>query len=140
MKELWVRVNGTPVPQGSKSARVLNGRAIMYEANPALKAWRREVTNAGLRATAHADTMFPGAVSVTVWAYFTKPRTSKRLQPVGKPDIDKVARAILDGLTDAALWIDDSYVVELSIRKDWVDGISEVPHVKIHITEAYNVE
>jgi Holliday junction resolvase RusA-like endonuclease len=34
-----------------------------------------------------------------------------------KPDIDKLTRAILDGLTDGGLLADDARVVELHITK-----------------------
>ena len=37
-------------------------------------------------------------------------------------DVDKLARAVLDALTDAALWKDDSQVAQLVAEKRWYDG------------------
>ena len=130
MIDLWVRVNGEPIPQGSKTARVVNGRAVMWDANPKLKEWRSTITNACLKA---APAMWePGPVAVTIWAIVARPKTAKRTYPTVKPDVDKLARAILDGITDAAIWADDAQVVELSIRKTYAaDG--DVPGVIIHI-------
>ena len=131
MIDLWVRVNGEPIPQGSKTARVVNGRAVMWDANPKLKEWRSTVTNACLKA-ARDTNVEDGAVAVTIWAIVARPKTAKRAYPTVKPDIDKMARAILDGITDAAIWGDDAQVVELSIRKTYAAEGDE-PGVIIHI-------
>jgi Holliday junction resolvase RusA-like endonuclease len=50
--------------------------------------------------------------------------------PLRKPDLDNVAKAILDGLTDTqACWVDDAQVVELSISKVY----DEVERVEVEI-------
>lgn len=134
MTEVWIRANGTPIPQGSKSAKVVNGRALMWDANPALKAWRENVAQAAWRAVDQRQSSANGneALAVTVWLYLPKPKTVKRDRPSVKPDIDKLCRAILDGLTDGGAWSDDAQVVELSAAKLYADEHTK-PGAMIHI-------
>ena len=47
----------------------------------------------------------------------------KELYPLsyrrGSGDIDKLARAVLDGVSDARVWLDDAQVVSLSAAKSY---------------------
>jgi hypothetical protein len=36
-------IKGEPAPQGSKTAKCINGRAIMWESSPKVKVWRQAV-------------------------------------------------------------------------------------------------
>ena len=129
--DLWIRVNGEPIPQGSKTARVVNGRAVMWDANPQLKNWRIAVASAAIKACQQIS-KHEGPVTVTIWAILPRPKTVKREWPSVKPDVDKLARAILDGITDAAIWADDAQVIELSIRKVYASP-DDQPGAIIHI-------
>lgn len=125
--ELWIRAYGRPVPQGSKVAKVVGNRAVMWEANPALRDWRETVRLAAWRA---ADGMnFDQPVSVTCWFYIPRPKSVKRRRPSVKPDIDKLCRSVLDACSD--IWSDDALVVELSAAKHYADDVKE--GVQIHI-------
>lgn len=128
VNEYWIRAMGEPVPQGSKSAGIRGGKAVMWDVNKALKPWRETVAQAAWAATngEQIDT----ACIVTIWFYFTRPKTVTRTHMQVKPDIDKLCRAILDGLGDSILF-DDSRVVELSARKQYADDTP--PGAMIHI-------
>ena len=133
MTEIWVRANGDPIPQGSKTARVINGRAIMYDSHPNLKAWRENVGQAIWRAM-HGQfeiDELAGPLAVTIWFYIERPKTVTRTHPSVKPDIDKLVRAILDAATSASAWDDDSQVVYISARKQYADDGK--PGCMIHI-------
>ncbi|NBW23159.1 MAG: RusA family crossover junction endodeoxyribonuclease, partial [Caulobacteraceae bacterium] len=39
---------------------------------------------------------------------------------IQKPDVDNLAKAVLDVLTDLRVWQDDAQVNGLSIRREWV--------------------
>lgn len=111
-------VPGVPAPQGSKS---LSRSGHMYEANKRLKPWRDQVVFHARRAHGRQEPI-DAAVKVTAVFLFPKPKTTKcKDHPAGKPDVDKLCRAVLDSLTIARVIRDDARVVELSARKEWAD-------------------
>ena len=110
-------VAGVPVPQGSKTAFVVGKRAVLTDANKdKLRPWRAEVTRVAAEAWAGRESL-AGAVSVEVRFVFERPKTVKRDTPHVKPDIDKLLRALFDGVTDAKVWLDDAQVVRVIATK-----------------------
>lgn len=109
-------VEGTPIPQGSKR-HVGNGR--MIEANPNLRAWRVVVTAAARQASKGFQFDKSAGIEVNLSFFMPKPKTVKRSMPTVKPDLDKLVRAILDGVTDAGLWFDDGQVIKITARKNY---------------------
>ena len=59
---------------------------------------------------------------------FNKPKTVKRNEPYVRPDLDKLIRAVLDGLTGVA-YEDDQQVVRLTAQKAY--GETEGVHIRI---------
>ena len=123
-----IRIHGTPVPQGSKTANSF-GRGVRDANATKLKPWREHVTAIAADATRFHDTI-TGPVRVWVRFTFERPkshyrsgRNSHRLkdnapaQPTSKNDVDKLQRAVFDALTDAAVWADDGQVVDVRARK-----------------------
>lgn len=109
-------VPGRPVPQGSKKGFVVKGRAVLVDVNKTeLRAWRASVVD--IVHAVHADTRFEEAVEVRIEFAFERPASVTRRYPSVAPDIDKLARALLDGLTDSGLLKDDSLVVHLDLHK-----------------------
>lgn len=122
---------GVPVPQGSTRAFVAKGRAIVTHAKgPALKEWRDII---GAAARDHCAEIVQGPVFVM--AVFAMPRPKSRPKkdtfPDRKPDIDKLTRSLLDGLT-GVVFRDDSQVVELHTRKRYVSP-DEQPGVTVTV-------
>jgi Holliday junction resolvase RusA-like endonuclease len=138
-----VIVRGIPAPQGSKR-HVGNGR--MIESSKAVGPWR-EAVRATTQTRMYARPPLSGPVAVRAWFWLPRPnghyrtgrnahllRDAAPLRPFGKPDLDKLVRAVLDGLTDGGAWKDDGQVVELTARKLYVlPGLT--PGAKIEITE-----
>ena len=109
-------VEGTPIPQGSKTAMVVNGRAVMFEANKKHKAWRDHV-----KATVGSlETPSTNPVRVELMFTFERPKTVKREHMGVKPDIDKLSRSVLDAITGGIVK-DDSQVIILNARKEYGD-------------------
>lgn len=116
MSRYEFEVYGTPVPQGSKRAFVVNGRAVIADVKgKELKAWRSLIVTAA-RAIA-PETPLDEAVSVWVTFGIEKPASVTREVPSVAPDLDKLLRALLDGLTDSGLIRDDSRVTGISAEK-----------------------
>ena len=113
-------VEGTPVPQGSKTGFVVGKRAIVTDANKTqLKPWR-QVVAAAARA-AYDGPRIEGPVLLVVEFRFLRPKSVKREWPSVKPDLDKLERALLDGLTDSGIWRDDSQVVSMPSKKVYAE-------------------
>jgi Holliday junction resolvase RusA-like endonuclease len=119
---LEIHVSGQPIPQGSKTAAVISGRAVMFDSNKKLKDWRSTVTAA--TRTELIKQRFNGFESdqplvVFVEFYLERPKTVKRLFPAVKPDLDKLVRAVFDGVTDGHAWHDDSQVISVYASKTY---------------------
>lgn len=127
---LRMYIPGKPVPQGSK--RWLPG-GRMIEANQNLRPWRSTVTMYARQAMAAKQEMgFPltGPVTVVMDFTFARPKAhygtgrnegkvkdNAPLYHPSVPDLDKLIRAVHDGMTDAGLWVDDSQVTSLHASK-----------------------
>ncbi len=133
-------VPGKPVPQGSKR---WVGR--MIEANANLLPWRATVTEYARRAmTERSEGAFPitGPIYVTMRFSFQRPKAhygtgknagrlkdnAPHLHP-SVPDLDKLIRAVNDGITDSGMWQDDAQVVTLYATKFY----SEQPGVTVEV-------
>lgn len=138
------RVPGVPVQQGSMNAFVVNGRAVVTHKSPkALKDYRARVAVAAEIAGARCTR---GPVSVRVSFYMQRPKShfgTGRNEGVLKdsapryctttPDVDKLARSILDALTGVC-FNDDSQVVELRAVRLYADDRNQ-PGTSVAVTE-----
>lgn len=116
--QIWVP--GTPVPQGSAKGYVVKGHAVITHDNEQTMPWRSHVA-ALLRAAVGPRIIYPRPVPVRVSLQFVMPRRAaepKRQTPAHtrKPDVDKLARAVLDAAT-GILYEDDSQVVSVDVNK-----------------------
>ena len=125
-----------PAPQGSKkyvgTRTTKSGASIpmIIESSPKLPAWRKAVSEAvveGMKASGDLG-KFEGAVKVEAVFYLTRRPTVKRALPIVPPDVDKLTRSLLDGITakGAGVWRDDSQVVRLEVSKVYATGQSGV--------------
>jgi Holliday junction resolvase RusA-like endonuclease len=140
------RVNGRPAPQGSKR-HVGNGR--MVESSKAVGPWREAVRAETQRQDWQPGRWLPdGAVALRLAFSLPRPkghyrtgrnahllRGSAPARPAGRPDVDKLARAVLDGLTEGGAFADDAQVVDLDVSKHWCEP-GETPGVVIEIDGA----
>jgi Holliday junction resolvase RusA-like endonuclease len=131
---LAIAVHGIPVPQGSLRAFARNGHAWATSDNPATRPWKAAVTAEAAQVVERSGLPCPafGREPVRVTVTFRLPRPkghfgargllpSAPTFPAAKPDLDKLARAVLDALT-GIVWRDDAQVVELDVAKRYADG------------------
>jgi Holliday junction resolvase RusA-like endonuclease len=117
-----------PRPQGSKkyvgTRRTAAGNNIplIIEASPGLPVWRKAVADAVAQAMQDSGDLnkFDGPVKVEAVFYLTRKRTVTRVLPTVPPDVDKLARSLLDSLK--GVWGDDSQVVRLEVSKKYATG------------------
>lgn len=79
------------------------------------------------------------AISVVILAVFPRPKSktrktqpNPRLRKTSKPDVDNIAKAVLDGLNGVA-WPDDAAVSDLVVQKHLASA-DEDPHTTISIS------
>lgn len=125
-------VKGAPVPQGSvvaHAARRKDGShyaTIHYEVGTKLHAWRRAIGVAAREVW--GDELTFGPVALTISFQIARPLSHYRgLEklireshigdvPDGRPDLDKLIRAVLDSLTDI-VYADDAQVTYVVASK-----------------------
>ncbi len=117
-------VAGVPVPQGSTRAFVVKGRAVTTSSNKNLAQWRQRIATEAQRVADEAGWWRDGQWAYSVTADFYFPRTKsmgkrKLLRHRVRPDADKLARAVGDGIT-GILIADDSEICRWSVSKEYL--------------------
>ena len=116
-RPIWVP--GTPIPQGSK--RLARGR-ILDANSRTLRPWRAHVT-ACTRTALEGAPPLAGPTRLDVIFHIPRPashlkacgclRAAAPALPASAPDLDKLVRAICDGLTDADAITDDRIITQI---------------------------
>ena len=145
-----LKVLGTPTPQGSMTC-VGGGPGRPHNVQPSnkaeLNAWRNRISAAAKQAVEKLNAGWVSHDPVRVDLTFTleRPKSVTRDWPSVHPDIDKLARAVLDGLTGGEIWQDDGQCVVLNVAKAYPDAavhapipedVLEVPGVVIRLSDA----
>lgn len=126
--EFHVFVPGVPRGQPRPRAFARGGVARVYDPGTA-EAWKQAVA---IAAAPVARTRYTGAVMLVLSFRFRRPKghytrrgdlrtTAPRLH-VQKPDLDNLAKAVMDALTIIGAWRDDAQILELRVDKAWTDG------------------
>ncbi len=123
-----------------KTGRKISPRAYITNDNPKAKDWQTAVMDAALEARRGgplvAGELMAGPVVADLTFYLERPQKirSSIVSHTTRPDVDKLARCVLDGLT-GVLYVDDGQVVAIRLAKQYapIDGR---PGVTITISEA----
>ena len=141
---MHIRVNGIPAPQGSKTR---NAAGALYESSRAVGPWREAVraeTQAAMdrgweewvrHAFSRDGIGLPVEVHIGFWLPKPKSAPKSRTWPSKRPDLDKLVRAVLDGLVAGGALADDAQVVVLGACKRYADDVRP-PGCDIDIKEA----
>lgn len=117
-------VHGTPAPQGSKRGgySAKSGKTFVYEQNSKTQAsWRQDVIAAAvqMREAQSLETL-DGPIEMSLEFRLPRPASvniRRRPFPCVKPDMDKLLRNTLDGLTQAGVYRDDAQVIRVCVTK-----------------------
>ncbi len=126
-------VAGAAIPQGSLRAHMAGGRPVLHYTNQQpLSLWRDAVAQAAREAGYTSPSPGPYGVSIDIRVVRPLGHLSSKgtvlprftdAWPDRRPDIDKLARSILDALT-GLVWRDDGQVVILDVAKRYADTAS----------------
>ena len=111
-----------PVPEGSHTAHIFGGRAVVHHNNSdKLMKYREAVADAYRKSG--ANYLHDSPVSIQMCFIFPRPKSvsiKKRKYMTVKPDTDKLIRSTLDALTNVA-YDDDSQVIDITASKIYND-------------------
>lgn len=121
-------VLGDAQPAGSKRGFVVNGRAIVTDANKKSKPWQQEVKSAALEEIGEGFDLLTGPLEVKFTFYRLRPAGHYNTRgdfsaagrrnpyPITRPDALKLSRGAEDALT-GLVWRDDSQIVDEHLFK-----------------------
>jgi crossover junction endodeoxyribonuclease RusA len=139
---LTFTVPGVAAKKGSTKAFIPRGwkRAIITNADPKAKAWQQLVSEHATQALAKSNLQpfADGPVLLDVWFYLPRPQKFmiKKYATVDvphttAPDIDKLARVVIDSLT-RVVYPDDSRVIDAYVHKRYC-AAGELPRAVITV-------
>lgn len=128
-----ISVEGRPAPKGSRIARrTKDGRAYTYPASRFEAPWVATVAEATRLVMRHEETLEP---PYALELHFRlkmpekKNRGKMRAWPASR-DLDKLERAVIDGLVKGKALVDDAHVIEIHSSKRWASD-AETPGVEV---------
>jgi len=117
-------VAGEPAPKGSTRSFYTGGKVITTNANRRTKDWEMRIATeaqacAAGTGRAHTDK----AVRIVARFVLIRPKSlpKKVVHDIKKPDLDKLIRAVLDGIT-GILVRDDSQLVDIRATKQYAQA------------------
>jgi Holliday junction resolvase RusA-like endonuclease len=128
------------VDRFKRTGQRISPRAYITNDNPNAKAWQETVMDAAIEARRGGPLvrgeLMAGAVVVDLVFYLERPKKIRgsAVSHTTRPDVDKLARCVLDGLT-GVVYADDGQVVAIRLAKQYapIDGRAGVT---ISISEA----
>lgn len=129
MNAVSFTVYGVPIPKGSTKAFMRPGmkHPVITHDNARTKPWQEAIVSAAIEARGVGEPI-AGPVEVRIVFYLLRPTSApKRVtRPLKKPDLDKLVRAVKDGMTRAGIYHDDAQVVRIVADKRFAAGEEDV--------------
>lgn len=131
---LRVRAEGRPAPKGSRiQGRTKAGASFTRPASKYEKPWVDAVKAATQLQARHVTVDPPYVVDVQIYVPATKHKPAQWWP--AQSDVDKLARAVIDGLVQGGALTDDRHVAELHATKRFCEP-GEPPGCLVYVTTA----
>lgn len=125
-----VRVYGDPIAKGSMKCIGQRGpvkHQVIDSKQKQLEPWQDKITAAGRALLAKVGAPLSGALTVSVTFTLERPKSvplAQRPYPITRAsgDVDKLLRAVLDGLTASGIYADDARVIHAEPWKCYPDS------------------
>lgn len=117
---IYIKGNPSRVTAQQKGERIVAGSYIQHYEKDKIKAMKHRLAFDVRRFRPSEPYNEPLAVFI-YWAFETKDK--KKIKNIGKPtkpDLDNLAKSVLDVLTQQKFWKDDALIVNLNLMKIWV--------------------
>jgi Holliday junction resolvase RusA-like endonuclease len=132
---IQIEAEGRPAPKGSRiMGHTKAGKSYTRPASKFEKPWVDAVKAAAQIVMRHHSMPEP-PYDVELHFYIERPSNPRYGWPV-KADIDKLARAALDGLVAGGAIRDDKHVTTLTVTTGW--AMARAPGVSAHIRRSEN--
>lgn len=139
-------VEGIPASKGSY--RAVTGRSRktgkpvtrLIPMDKKERPWREKVRQTALAAMTdnHFDGFARGVpVELFVGFVVARPKTVRRYSPTVKPDLDKLLRCLMDGLTDSGIIHDDAQIINIASSKGYARSSDDHPGCVVRLTAIY---
>lgn len=136
---IQIKVLGIPAPQGSKNTfavkkgGVYTGRTVTFEQSRGVEPWREAIRH---ECQQHDGRYQDGPVSVDILFWMPRPKSHYRTgryshllkesaprYHYGKPDADKLVRAVLDAITQGGVIHDDGQAAVIHAEKHYAGDV-----------------
>jgi len=102
-----------PTPKARPRFGRVGNRVVTYT-DAKTKKFEREINNLSRRQ--YVDEIKTGALKVEISFFIKPPKTVKRKYPSVKPDVDNLAKSVLDGI-EGVVFKNDSQIISLTCSK-----------------------
>lgn len=116
IRSITLYIDGEPKPQPRVKAYSRCGAVGVYTPDTA-REWKEYIV-AACAAKGITALRLDGPLWLDIAFYLPRPKSRKKEKYVAtKPDLDNLAKAVMDALSDAEVWRDDALVVQLTASK-----------------------
>lgn len=133
MKSDYIILTMDQIPKGTAQQKRYNGRTRVYFKSQRLQQTEDFYLNE-LRSYAPTSPI-TGAVSLSIdFDYFTPTKKRRGKWKTTRPDVDNIAKLLIDCMTKLGFWVDDSQVARLRVSKHYAEG--DKAQITISLREA----
>lgn len=113
---MLIKVEGKPCPKGSYKIVGRGKYSRLLPMSKGLPRWEQTIADACQK---FKPLPVDKPIGCSLDFFFIKPKSVKRLSPTVPPDLDKLCRAVLDGLQKGGVLVDDKQITKMTACKSY---------------------